>query len=66
MSYHILEVRKVDEEGHIQSREYFVVTEAGDIIDGPFLTLAAAIGVLKRLEADDEPAPPTSSPSLSM
>ncbi|BBN88855.1 hypothetical protein [Azospira sp. I09] len=58
MPYHILEVQKVDEDGRVLSREYFVVNEEGDVIDGPFITLAAAVEALKELEAEDAPPPP--------
>lgn len=59
--YHILEVRKVDEEGHILSHEFFVVDGGGNIVDGPFNDLQAAINRLQELDDEDTPPPPSSS-----
>ena len=33
MTYHILEVQKLDKDGHILSQEFFVVNEEGRVVD---------------------------------
>lgn len=53
MSYHILEVRKVDRDGRVLSREFFIVNAAGEIVSGPdggpFASFAQALGTLEKL-----------------
>lgn len=68
MSYRILEVRKINEDGRILSQDYFIVNAGGDIISECFGTLAAAIAALEKLEEEDTPPPPGggSSPSFRM
>lgn len=61
MSFHILEVRKVDERGDIISSEYFIVNESGRTVDGPFSKLLLAINRLKEFE--NKYTPPRSSSS---
>lgn len=43
MSYHVLEVRKVDEKGEILSQEFFVVDGVGNQVAGPLDSLQNAI-----------------------
>lgn len=66
MSYHILEVRKVDEEGHILSHEFFIVDGEGNIVDGPFNDLQAAIDRLQELGDEAAPPPSSSGPTCGM
>lgn len=51
MSYHILEVQKVDKDGnHIPPSEFFVVNSKGKRIAGPFNDFLSAIRKLQELE----------------
>lgn len=67
MSYRILEVKTINEDGRILSHEYFIVNAEGDIISESFGTLEAALAVLEKLEEDTPPPPQGSSgPSFRM
>lgn len=61
MSYHILEVRKVDKDGNELPRQFFIVDAAGNVIPGggPFASLELALSTLERLlERDKESEAP--------
>lgn len=58
MSYHILEVRKVDKDGRELQHQYFIVDAAGNVIPGldggPFATIEMALNTLERLTERDK------------
>ena len=65
MSYHILEVQKVDGNGNpIPPSEFFVVSSKGKHIAGPFGDFLSANRKLKELEELEAENTRTQNPSL--
>ncbi|GEM_PF-7038874 len=58
MSYHILEVQKIDKDGNIISHQFFIVDASGVVLPGPnggpFATIGKAIAKINFLVEEDE------------